>query len=61
MISPEVGKALLRWIAFIVLVAGIGVLAAPRGTGAFVLSVLMLGVGLLCGGLLVVLVRYLNR
>jgi hypothetical protein len=61
MVSPEVGKALLRWIVFIVLVAGVGVLAAPRDSGAFVLSVVMLVVGLLCVGLLYVLIRYVNR
>ncbi|GAA4681761.1 hypothetical protein [Phytohabitans rumicis] len=61
MLSPEVGKALLRWIAFIVIVAGVGVLAAPRHSGAFVLSVLMLCVGLLSGGLLYLVLRGSRR
>lgn len=59
--SPQVGRAVLGWVVFIVLLAGALVLAAQPGTPAFVISVVMLGFGVLCGGVLIVLVRLSSR
>lgn len=57
----DVRRSLLGWAIFIVLLSAAGVAAAPRGTGAFVLSSLMLGVGLLCGAAVVVTLRVGRR
>jgi hypothetical protein len=61
MVGPDVGRALLGWVVFVVLVSAVGVMAAPPGTGAFVLSALMLTVGLACGGALVLLLLRAHR
>ncbi|MCW6004233.1 hypothetical protein K1W54_06510 [Micromonospora sp. CPCC 205371] len=54
-------RALLGWVVFIVLLSAAGLASAPRDTGAFVLSALMLGVGMLCGAVLVAALRMGRR
>jgi hypothetical protein len=56
MLSPRVGRALVTWVAFVVLLSGASVLAAPRDSGAFVLSVLMLCLSL-AGALLLLMIK----
>ena len=60
-VGPELAKALLRWIVFIMLLSGVGILAAKPGTPAFVLSVVMLGFAAVFGAVLLVVVRLLAR
>jgi hypothetical protein len=60
-IGPELGRALCGWLAFIVVVAGAGLLVAPADSPAFALSALMLAVGLLAGAVLAVAVRLAGR
>jgi uncharacterized membrane-anchored protein len=54
-------RALLRWVVLIVLMSGAGLLAGRPGTGAFVLSAVTLGIGLLAGAVLIVLIRFPRR
>jgi hypothetical protein len=61
MLSPELGRALLQWVVFIVLLSGAMLLVLDPGTPAFAITVVTLGFGLLFGGVLVVLVRFFGR
>jgi hypothetical protein len=61
MLSPEVGRALLQWVVFIVLVSGAMLLVLHPGTPAFAITVVTLGFGLLFGGVLIILVRLSGR
>ena len=61
MFGPELGRELLRWVVFIVLVSGAALLFLDPGTAAFAISVLTFGFGVLCGGALIVVLRRLNR
>jgi hypothetical protein len=54
-------RVLLRWVVLIVLLSGAGLLAGRRGTGAFVLSAVTLGIGILAGAVLIVLIRFSRR
>ncbi|MEJ3745722.1 hypothetical protein WEI85_20820 [Actinomycetes bacterium KLBMP 9797] len=56
MLSPQVGRALVTWVAFVALLSGASVLATPRDSGAFVLSVLMLCLSL-AGALLLLMIK----
>jgi hypothetical protein len=61
MLSPELGRALLQWVVFIVLLSGAMLLVLSPGTPAFAISVVTFGSGLLFGVVLIVLVRLFNR
>jgi hypothetical protein len=51
------GRAALTWTVFVVLLSGAGMLASGPGTAGFVLSGLMLAVGLLAGAVLLAVLR----
>jgi hypothetical protein len=53
----DAGRTLLGWVVFIVLLSAAGLASAPRDTGAFVLSALMLCVGLAAAAVLVATLR----
>jgi hypothetical protein len=55
--TPGWGRAALTWTVFIVLVSGTGLLVGRPGSAGFVLSGLMLAVGVLFGVVLLVLLR----
>jgi hypothetical protein len=59
--SPHVGRALLGWVAFIVVAAGLMLLAGDPGTPAFTITVVTLAFAVLFGGVLVVLVQLSRR
>jgi hypothetical protein len=61
MAGPEVGRELLRWVVFIVLLAGVTLLVVEPGTPAFAISAFMFGLGVLSGGVLLIVIRLLNR
>lgn len=61
MFGPELGRELLRWVAFIVVIAGVMLFALDPGTPAFVITVVTFGLGILAGGVLIVLIRLLGR
>ena len=54
-------RVLLRWIILIVLLSGAGLLAGQPGTGAYVLSGLTLGLGVVAGAVVLVLIRISRR
>jgi hypothetical protein len=58
--QPALGRAIVTWIVFIVLLSGAGVLVLPAGSPAFVISVVMLAVGGICGAVTLVLARILG-
>jgi hypothetical protein len=53
-----VRRAALSWIVFDVVLAGLGLLVVEPGSGAFILSALMLAVGVLCGLALALVHRF---
>ena len=55
--TPASGRAALTWTVFVVLLSGAGLLVSDPGTAGFVLSGLMLAVGVVAGAALVVLLR----
>jgi len=59
MVTP--GRELLRWLVFIALLCGIALLVLDPGTPGFVISALMFGFAVLCGGVLLVVIRLLDR
>jgi len=54
-------RALLGWVALIVLLSGAGLLAGRPGTPAFVLSAFTLGLGALAGAVLFAVIRFSRR
>lgn len=61
MFGPELGRELLRWVVFIVVISGVMLLALDPGTPAFAITVVTFGFGALTGGVLIVLIRLLGR
>jgi hypothetical protein len=61
MFGPELAREALRWVVFLVLISGVALLALDPGTPAFTISVVTFGFGVLCGGVLIVLIRLLGR
>jgi hypothetical protein len=57
MFSPQLLRMAFRWAVLITLVAGALVAVEPTGTPQFIISAIMLGVGLLFGILVAVLSR----
>lgn len=53
--NPASARAALTWAVFVVLLSGAGLLAGEPGSAGFVLSGLMLAVGIVVGAVLVVL------
>jgi hypothetical protein len=58
--QPTLGRAIVTWIVFIVLLSGAGVLVLPASSPEFVISAVMLAVGGVFGAALVV-ARILGR
>ncbi len=61
MIGPGAGQAAFRWAAFIAVLAGLLLLVVKPGSPEFVITVLMLGTGVLFAAAVAVLVRMKNR
>jgi len=61
MFGPELSRALLRWVVFLVLTSGVLLLALDPGTPAFAITVVTFGFGVLVGGALIVVIRLLDR
>jgi hypothetical protein len=61
--TPALGRAVLTWAVFIVLLSGVGLLVSPPGSAGFVLSGLMFAAGALCGAVLLVVLsrRFRDR
>jgi hypothetical protein len=61
MFGPELGRELLRWVIFVVALSGVALLVLDPGTPSFVISVVTFGLGVLCGGVLLVVIRRRGR
>lgn len=61
MINPGLAHVALRWAAFIVVVTLLLLLFVRPGTPQFVITVLMLAIGLLFGSVIFVLARIGQR
>lgn len=61
MLSPQLGKAAFVWAVFIALISGLLMLGTEPGTPGFVISAIMLGLGVVFGAVVVLLVRFLGR
>lgn len=57
MLSPQLVRAALAWVVFLVVCSALLLLALDPGTAEFLISAVTLGVGVLLGSLLVFLTR----
>jgi len=61
MIGPGAGAAAFRWAAFLIVSGGLLLFVVEPGTPEFVITVFMLGLGVLFAAGIAVLVRIKNR
>lgn len=61
MVGPELGRLAFVWAAFIVLLSGLLLWVTEPGTAGFVISVVMLCLGVIFIGVIAVLVRVLSK